>query len=207
MPSPDQPQHAGPGAEDPESVYATFLTTDIRPLIRAAGPAALTAAHDAVAGHLRRYVTGKLSRPYDGPVDPPCLQPAFGLYCQAEKAAAATLILALSTTRHASRPAAPARLRGTLLGLADAIDALCRDASTAAATTATITPADLPGDVIGLGVAAAASLHFHAARDQAVHLLYHLWTCLDPGIGLGTIPGLPRTAPFPPPGTGTIPLN
>jgi len=173
----------------------------------------LRAAHDAVAAYLRRYVTGRLARPWDGDgQDRLCLRPAFGLYWQAEKAAAATLMLTLSTTHHTSgpaRPTSPERLRATLLGLADATDTLYRDADTAASITTSISPDDLPGDehAIGLGVTAAASLHFHAARSQAVHLLYHLWTCLDPGLGPDDIPGLPGTFPFTPPGSDTAPLN
>ena len=198
-------RHPEPQPEDPESVYATFLTTDIRPLIRSARPAALLAAHDAVARHLRRYVTGDLARPYDSTIDPPSLRPAFLLYCQAEKAAAATLLLALGTTCHASGPASPpgpARLRRTLLDLADAITTLYRDADTAAASISAITGSGLPDDVhaIGLGVITAARLHFHAARTQAIHLLYHLWNHLDPGPN--ACPASPAPSPFPrPPAT------
>jgi hypothetical protein len=211
MPPAEHPE-PGAGQDSRESVYAAFLAADIRPLIRSAAPDALRAAHDAAAAHLHGYVAGKLSRPWDGDgQDQLCLRPAFGLFWQAEKAAAATLMLALAAARQPARPAArpsPERLRATLLDLADAIDALYRDASAGYAATAAITPADLPDDehAIGLAVAAAASLHFHAARSQAIHLLCHLWTRLDPGIGMDTIPGFPGTAPFTSPGYHT-PLN
>jgi hypothetical protein len=195
---PRQPRH-----DDPESVYTAFLAADIRPVIRAARPDALLAAHDAVARHLRRYLTGDCSRPGGAGGDSPCLQPAFRLYWHAEKAASASLLLAVSTTSYASGPASPAdppQLRRALLNLADSIDALLRDADKAAVA---LTADDLPDDVhaIGLAVISAARLHRHAARAQAVHLLYCLWQHLQPA------PGFAATLPFPAPGYDAIPLN
>jgi hypothetical protein len=199
MPSSDQPSLAAVPrlSQNIEPVDAAFLAAAVRPAILAARPAVLLAAHDAVAGHLRRYLTGDLSHHDAGTADQSFLRPALRLRWQADQAVAATLVFALSTTHHASGPASPASpqlLRCALLDLAASIDTLLADAD---AATSAPTTGNLPDDVpaISLAVISAASLHRHAARGQALHLLYHLWQHLQPDPSPASLPPPPISRP------------
>jgi hypothetical protein len=190
---------AGPDPDDPEAVYRAILAAAVRPAIRAASAGALRAAHAAVAGHLHHYLSGN---PCDAAstTGPPGIQAGFRLSWHAEQAIAATLMLAVSTGQASVALATVRRMRHILMTLADTLDTLLRDADIAVQTS---TAADLPDDLwhAGAVVTTAVSLHRHATRNVAVHVLYDLWNNLTCGCEF------PATTAFPAPGYHTIPLN
>jgi hypothetical protein len=206
MPHPDPASSPTSGPEaDPESVYDTYLTIDIRPAIRAARPDQMR----RILGDIGRYLCHHVrqdhraipalspDRPQPGKVrqSGSGMRAGFQLYQHATQAVAGGFLHALGfdPARAAGEDsylstevdpflgkATTGRMRRTLLTFADHVQFVLDDSDTIASAS---TQADLPDHLwqLATGVSAAIHLHRHAVRALAAHVLYYAWDGLELG--------------------------
>jgi len=209
MTHPDHgPSFADDFSADSESVYRVYLTTDVRPAIRAATADQMRGILAAIARHLCHHLTD----PIGGipPLSPDSRAPwqvcqagtgtrvGLQLYSRVLQAVAGSYLQALGfdpdrATQDTSffttsidpflRHTRKQQLGRALLHIADYLETIVHDSDTAADASA---QADLPEDVweVATGVGAAVELYRHGVRVLAVHVLFYLWD----GLGIGDQP-------------------
>jgi len=220
MPHSDQPPHAadGPGTGDPESVYHLYLTTDVRPAIRAASPAQMRGILRDIGAHLchcLRRDAGGIPGLSPGRRQPwqVCqigsgMRAGFQLYQHVTQAVAGSCLHALGFdpgraaaedtyfTTDVDPFLVTARqqcMRRTLLHLTGHLQAVLDDSDTSAQASA---DAAVPDELweIANGVTAGIQLYRHAVRALAVHVLYYMWEGLGAGSTTGFVPFIPDIA-------------